>query len=46
MLSRLKNTKTWQDGTKLRVYENNEFAGLGVVNLNKQELSVLKLFNL
>lgn len=46
MLSRLKNTKTWQDGTKLRVYENNEFAGLGVVNLDKQELSILKLFNL
>ncbi len=46
MLSRLKNFKSWQDGAKFRVYEDNEFIGLGVVNLNKEELSVLKLFNL
>lgn len=45
MLSRLRNMKNTDDGTLYRVYSNkNVFLGLGVVNAEKEELSIKKRF--
>ncbi len=44
MLDRVKALKTKENGKLYRVYGGKEFLGLGVVNLEKNELSVKKKF--
>lgn len=45
MIDRLKSTKTLKNGEKFKIYKENEFIGLGIVNLDKNELSVYRLFS-
>lgn len=44
MLSRVFDDESYENGKIYRVYCKDEFIGLGRVNLEKKELSVLKLF--
>ena len=44
MLSRLHGLSNAPDGTLYRVYGGNKFLGLGVIDTEKQELSIKKIF--
>lgn len=45
MLDRLKGDDAWINSSKHSVFQDNNFIGIGIVNADKNELSVFKLFN-
>ena len=44
ILSRVFDDETYKDGEVYRVYHKDEFLGLGKVRIDRNELSVFKLF--
>lgn len=45
LLSRIRGNLKWRDKDKYRIFDGDKFLGLGIVNSNKNELSVFKILN-